>query len=175
MRLVLDGVNGWQDASVAITGDSEHTVEWRYVKDDVESEGEDAAWVANYQWESGWTATRTTGVPVPYDWLVRHDPDVVDEYAAYEVSAKGKAANPRYTMEEAYVAGIDPVDPSAEFMATITISNGMPVVTWEPDLNTNGIIRTYKVYGCETLEGGGDWQYPTNKLHRFFKVEVDMP
>jgi hypothetical protein len=53
--------------------------------------------------------------------------------------------------------------------------DGAPVVKWEPDLNTNGVIRAYKVYGKETLEGGGEWQYPTNSLHRFFKVTVEMP
>ena len=42
-------------------------------------------------------------------------------------------------------------------------------------MNTNGVVRTYKVYVSETLEGGGDWQYPTNSLHRFFKVTVEMP
>ena len=41
-------------------------------------------------------------------------------------------------------------------------------------MNTNGVVRTYKVYGSETLDGGGDWQYPTNSLHRFFKVTVEM-
>ena len=50
-------------------------------------------------------------------------------------------------------------------------------MTWEPDLNENGTksARLYKVYGSETLENGGDWQYPTNTLHRFFKVTVEMP
>ncbi|MBQ3341744.1 MAG: hypothetical protein IJG84_07590 [Kiritimatiellae bacterium] len=50
-----------------------------------------------------------------------------------------------------------------------------PIVTWNPNLNTNGVVRTYKVYGSETLENGGSWQYPTNSLHRFFKVTVEMP
>jgi len=27
----------------------------------------------------------------------------------------------------------------------------------------------------ETLEYGGERQYPTNSLHRFFKVAVEMP
>ena len=171
----LCGETAWTSECVGIVGDGEHTVEWRYVKDNAVSEGEDAAWVAGYQWESAWTATRTTKVPVPYDWLIQHNPDVVDEYAAYEASAKCKAANPRYTMETAYVAGIDPGDPIADFTAAITFSNSVPMVTWHPDLNTNGIIRTYKVYGSETLEGGGNWQYPTNSLHRFFKVSVEMP
>ncbi len=35
--------------------------------------------------------------------------------------------------------------------------------------------RLYKIYGSETLENGGEWQYPTNSLHRFFKVTVEMP
>ena len=31
----------------------------------------------------------------------------------------------------------------------------------------------YKTTG--TLENGGVWQYPTNSLHRFFRVAVEMP
>ena len=55
------------------------------------------------------------------------------------------------------------------------MKDGAPIVSWEPDLNTNGVVCTYKVYGSETLENGGNWQYPTNSLHRFFKVNVEMP
>ena len=51
-----------------------------------------------------------------------------------------------------------------------------PLVTWDPNLNEDGVARRlYKVYGSETLENGGEWQYPTNSLHRFFKVTVEMP
>ena len=76
---------------------------------------------------------------------------------------------------EEYVAGISPTNEPASFTARIEMQDGVPVVTWEPDLNTNGVVRTYKVYGRETLENGGEWQYPTNSLHRFFKVMVEMP
>ena len=93
VRLVLDGVTSWQNESVRIEGSGEHAVEWKYVKDDVESEGEDAAWVAGYHWTPDVVATRTTIVPVPYEWLTDHDPDVVDEYASYENSAKAKVAD----------------------------------------------------------------------------------
>ena len=72
-----------------------------------------------------------------------------------------------------YVAGTDPTNLASRFMAKIEMVDGAPIVTWEPDLNTNGVVRTYKVYGKETLEG--EWQYPTNSLHRFFKVTVEMP
>ena len=54
--------------------------------------------------------------------------------------------------------------------------DGLPRVWWEPDLNEGGTKneRTYKVWGKETLDDG-EWQYPTNALHRFFKVTVEMP
>ena len=35
--------------------------------------------------------------------------------------------------------------------------------------------RLLRWAGSETLENGGDWQYPTNSLHKFFKVMVEMP
>ena len=35
--------------------------------------------------------------------------------------------------------------------------------------------RLLRWAGSETLENGGDWQYPTNSLHKFFKVTVEMP
>ena len=46
----------------------------------------------------------------------------------------------------------------------------------ERKVDEDGVARRlYKVYGSETLENGGEWQYPTNSLHRFFKVTVEMP
>lgn len=76
---------------------------------------------------------------------------------------------------ESYLAGLDPENKNSKFTAKIEMKDGSPVVTREPDLNTNDVVRTYKVYGSETLNNGGDWQYPTNSLHRFFKVKVEMP
>ena len=54
--------------------------------------------------------------------------------------------------------------------------DGLPVLTWKPDLNENGTKseRLYKVYGKESLSDV-EWVYPTNSLHRFFKVTVEMP
>ena len=53
--------------------------------------------------------------------------------------------------------------------------DGAPLLALEPDLNANGVIRTYKVYGKETLDGGGELQHPMNSHHRFFKVTVEIP
>lgn len=74
-----------------------------------------------------------------------------------------------------FVAGTDPTKKDDLFAAKIDMQNGAPVVTWEPNLNTNGEVRLYKVYGKETLSSAEEWAYPTNSLHRFFKVTVEMP
>ena len=115
-------------------------------------------------------------MPVPYAWLVQHNSEIVDEFEAYETVAKATASNGRNKVWECFVAGISPTNETSVFTAKIEMKDGVPVVTWEPNLNTNGVVRVYKVYGKETLEnGGGEWQYPTNSLHRFFKVTVEMP
>ena len=114
VRLILDGITGWRNESVAITGSGNHTVEWRYVKDNAESDGEDAAWAAGFRWEPVQTATQTTQVPVPYAWLRAHDPTVADEYEAYEAAAKNMAAN-GHKVWECYVLGLDPQVATSDF------------------------------------------------------------
>ena len=104
-----DGVNSWREESVRIEGDGEHAVAWTYTKDNVESEGEDAAWVAGYGWASDYVETKTTAVPVPYAWLLRHDPEIVDEFDAYETAAKEVGEN-GYMLWESYVIGVNPND-----------------------------------------------------------------
>ena len=103
----VGGETGWTNVSVAVSGSGEHTLTWTYLKDDAESEGEDCIWVAGYGWASAETYTHTTVVPVPYAWLVAHDPDVVDEYEAYEAAAKKMAANGGKVWE-CYALGLDP-------------------------------------------------------------------
>ena len=114
-------------------------------------------------------------MPIPYAWLLQNDSEIVDEFDAYEAAANATAANGFNKVWECYVTGISPTNEAAKFSAKIEMKDGAPVVTWKPDLNTNGIVRIYKVYGSETLENGGEWQYPTNSLHKFFKVTVEIP
>ena len=176
----LCGETAWVNESVAITGTGAHTVEWRYVKDDVESEGEDAAWVANYQWASAWTATRTTEVPVSYAWLTAHDPGVVDEYDAYEASAMATAANGRKVWE-CYVVGLDPQVATNDFriVSFPMKADGTPDfanVAFNPPQAKWNVPATYKVKGAATL--AGPWRdVPAggNPAYRFFKVEVVLP
>ena len=176
----LCGETAWTNVCVEIVGEGEHTVVWRYVKDDVESAGEDAAWVANYQWTSAWTATRTTEVPVPYAWLTAHDPDVVDEYEAYEASAKATAVN-GHKVWECYVVGLDPQGEEAFRITTFQMkADGTPdlsSIAFAPvqeQWNVPGATPVVK--GAATVEG--EWQTVTeeNKAgFRFFKVVVEVP
>ncbi len=167
-----DGATGWKTVSARVEGAGAHTLVWRYVKDDVELDGEDCIWVADFGWTSDLTETQTTAVPVPYAWLLANCPDAVDEYDVYEAVAKQPAANGRLTVADCYVAGLDPNDPAAEFKAVIEMVDGVPVVMPSPDLKDE---RVYKVLGKTSLEDAGEWQYPTNALHHFFKISVEMP
>lgn len=64
-----------------------------------------------------------------------------------------------------------PVAPEA---AADAISNDVPYITWSPNLNTNGVVRKYTFLGKESLADNVEWA-PTNSVHRFFKVRVEMP
>ena len=73
-----------------------------------------------------------------------------------------------------YVAGTnpDPTATNAEFVASIKMSNGSPVVTWFPDLKE---ARRYVIEGRASLSPLDDWHSPTNSLDRFFRVSVQLP
>ena len=75
-----------------------------------------------------------------------------------------------------WLAGLDPSDPEdAEFTVSIAISNGMPRLSWSPDL---GDRRTYTIWGRATLDASSTWP-PVDAealgadLNQFFKVSVD--
>ena len=151
---------------------------WKYRKDGATSYAPDCVWVDQVQWvpADGSGYTLTTPEPVPYSWLDEYRIGVGTDYETAGNAASGKMQGGRaLQVWQDYVAGTDPTNLASRFTAKIEMADGAPIVTWEPDLNTNGVIRIYKVYGKETLEGGGEWQYPTNSLHRFFKVTVEMP
>lgn len=133
---------------------------------------------AQWRLDEAWAGyTITTPEPVPYSYFDESYPTLLAEHDGdYEAAGHAAASNGRNKVWECFVAGISPTNETSVFTAKIEMKDGVPVVTWEPNLNTNGVVRVYKVYGKETLEnGGGEWQYPTNSLHRFFKVTVEMP
>ncbi len=179
----LDGETTWQTVTQAISGSGSHTLLWKYVKDDMSSEGGDCCWVADYHWASAYTATQTTEVPVPYAWLRGYYPHTADEYDAYESAAKDTAANGVNKMWECYVAGLNPTNVTDVFRAVISMENGKPVIGWTPDLNEGGTKqeRVYIVEGRPSLTEG-DWEelrIENGELRigdcRFFRVKVTLP
>ncbi len=178
----LDGESGWQTVSHEISGTGPHTLLWCYVKDDVESEGEDCCRVADYQWASAYTETQTTPAPVPYAWLRDFYPEISDEYDAYESAALATAANGVNPVWECYVAGISPTDEAMRFEATIEMgADGKPVVKWNPPLSEEEAAkRTYRTLGKRTLDSNEEWtdvtdvDDPDAAGWRFFKVKVEM-
>ena len=182
VKAYISGETDWTNVSVAVTGPGEHTLTWTYLKDDVESEGEDCIWVGGFGWESAEPYTHTTEVPVPYAWLTAHDPDVVDEYEAYEASAKKTAANGRKVWE-CYVVGLDP-----QTMDEFKISAFPMKADGTPDLENIAVDPPQSqwnvpgaravVKGAATL--GGEWKAvegataAEKAAMRFFKVVVEV-
>ena len=177
-----DGINSWTNESVRIEGGGEHTVTWTYKKDDVESDGEDVAYVAGYGWVSDYTETQTTEVPVPYAWLTAHDPGVVDEYDAYETSAKATAVNGHKTWE-CYVLGLDPQGGEAFRITTFQMkADGTPdlenIAVDPPKAQWNVPGARAVVKGAATLDG--EWKSvegataAEKAAMRFFKVVVEV-
>ena len=73
-----------------------------------------------------------------------------------------------------YVVGADPTNAASVFTAGIEIVDGVPQVIWSPNLNTNGVVRSYTIWGKERLTDAV-WHSPTNAADIFFKVSVEMP
>ena len=111
-------------------------------------------------------ATKTTPVPVPYEWL---DGTHLVFDGDYEKAARAVGMNGR-PVWESYVAGLNPLNPDSRFRASVEMVDGKPVVVWSPDL---GDKRVYKVFGKRNLSDP-KWE-PRADGHRFFKVEVAMP
>ncbi|MDD4019880.1 MAG: leucine-rich repeat domain-containing protein, partial [Kiritimatiellae bacterium] len=155
----------WLESRIVVRGIGKHKIRWDYVKDDSYSEGEDCAWIDAVVWEPG---TAGTEVPVPYAWL---DGFGLSAWGGYEEAAFADADGDGYPSWEEYVAGTDPTNRASVFTAFISLRDGIPSVTWDPDLRPE---RIYTVEGTASLTGA-DWQSPTNATHRFFRVKVSMP
>ena len=119
----------------------------------------------------------STEIPVP--------PEYLDEFMTWLEEngiagptvyrkAKQRDACGRPVVED-FIAGVDPHDGKAAFRAIITVKDGKPVITWDPDLNADGAKRrTYTVFGNPGLNTQG-WRTPTRDGDKFFKVDVSLP
>lgn len=174
----LDYASDWTAASVNIVGDGEHVVRFEFWNAGTVATISDCAYLDQVSWTGDMVDhTVTTPEEVPYSYFDNDYPSLLAEYGGdYEAAALATAANGHNKVWECFVAGISPTNETSRFSAKIEMRDGLPVLMWEPDLNESGTKseRLYKVYGKESLSDV-DWVYPTNSLHRFFKVTVEMP
>jgi len=172
--------NSWESASVSIPAGT-HTVRLAYTHPSRGyTTGGNGAWVDRLSFAGGKpadeekTETTSTEVPVPFDWLAAHYPKAAT--SDYETLAAAKGAN-GYTVWQSYVAGLDPTDEESVFKAVVTVENGVPVVTYEPELTpAQAALRTYTTYGKKTLKDL-QWQKVTSgneSAYKFFYVTVEM-
>jgi uncharacterized repeat protein (TIGR02543 family) len=119
-----------------------------------------------------WTRsmTSTTPVPVPYAWLDQYPILLGLAGGDYETAALADVDGDGHLAWQEYVSGSAPTNRESVFMSLISLSNGVPRVTWVPDLGTS---RVYTVYGRTNLTEG-TWG-ATNADSRFFRVNVWMP
>ena len=169
----------WHYVSHEIAKGGKHTLKWEYSKDGATSFAPDCVWLDQVQWipADGSGFTLTTPEPVPYSWLAEYGLGVAEgdfEAAANAASGKADGMGKPLSVWQDYVAGTDPTNAASRLTAMIEMRGDEPIITWEPNLNTNGDIRTYKVHGKENLTDPA-WTCPTNSLHRFFRVTVEMP
>ncbi len=116
---------------------------------------------------------------VPYTWIDKFKDcaafcdAVVVASGDYEKMAQIKGLND-YTFEQCYVAGLDPTKADDTFVAKIKFVDGLPVITYDPDL---GGERMYVTEGVSEL--GGEWteiKSDADKADkRFFRVRVVLP
>ena len=89
----------------------------------------------------------------------------------------GKTAadgSPMYVWQD-YAVGTDPTNPDDVFRTLIEMVDGVPCISWEPNLNTNGTVRIYRILGkADLADPEEDWAR-VRPGHRFFKVTVEMP
>lgn len=115
--------------------------------------------------------TSFSPVPIPLSWLFRHGLALDGDC---DLAVAALAANGSNAVWECYVCGIDPTDANAKFEVRIDIRNGVPTISWTPDLSSNypAPSRLYTVEGKANLSD--EWA-ATNSASRFFRVRVSMP
>ena len=169
---------GWQYVKIEVPTSGKHTLRWEYRKDEETTFMPDCVWVDRVQWipsnESGHTVT--TPVPVPYSWLSHFGLGMTTDFEEAANSWLGKTSDGKQLhVWQDYVAGTIPTNADSVFTAKIDMVDGVANITWEPDLNEGGTkdIRIYKIWGKQFLDDA-EWSYPTDSLHRFFRVSVEL-
>ncbi len=165
-----DGITDWIQVTCTV-GEGPHIIRWEYRKDESLGDGEDCAWVDQliFPYASP-SVTTTTPVPVPYAWLDQYPALLSMASNDYEVAAHADIDGDGHAAWQEYVTGSVPTNRDSVLRTRISVSNGMPWLTWSPDLGT---ARVYTVNGITNLTAEA-WG-PTNSGSRFFRVKAQMP
>lgn len=122
--------------------------------------------------------TSALTIPWSYDYYERfssqYDPDV--ETAMKMSSGKRTTAGEEMFVWQDFVAGTDPLDASSKFEAVISLVDGIPIVTWKPELSPEqAALRKYTTYGKASLSDE-KWNEVVGDAakYNFFKVTVEM-
>ena len=178
MARIAGNDTAWRFVSIDVPSGGKHTFRWEYAKDGSTTHSPDCVWLDRVQWipADGSGHTLTTPEPVPYSWLSGYGLGLDSDFETAARQSFGKRDDNGGAAQvwQDYVAGTDPTNLNSALTAMIAVRGGSPFVSWTPDLNTNGEVRVYTVFGKTNLTDAA-WQSPTNSAHRFFKVKVEMP
>ena len=104
----------------------------------------------------------------------RYSADI--ETAMKMPSGKRTAAGEEMFVWQDFVAGTDPLDACSKFEVVISLVDGLPVISWTPELSpAQAALRNYTVYGKSNLNDA-EWSVVDGDEGRysFFKVGVEM-
>ena len=127
------------------------------------------------------TEIRGGAVAIPESWAANY-PRFTEMFGADFSSALTKSTGKRDSQGNAllvwhdYVAGTDPTKEDDVFMASITMVDGRPVVSYAPELpEIEKSKRKYTIYGKTRLQDE-EWQVADDNAskYNFFKVTVEM-
>ena len=172
-RARRDGTGDWTAVSVRL-GEGPHSLRWEYRKDEMDDAGktgEDCGWVDAVSWTPLATA-EAGGVPVA--WIENLGLGSAAPESAAAVAAEDPDGDGMSTAEE-YVAGTDPTDAASVFTSRLAVQDGVPTVSWTPDL---GGERRYRVWAKrdmteERWTNVTDIAEPGAEGWRFFAVGVE--
>lgn len=175
----ITGGQGWSTVSLKL-GEGKHLLEWEFWKDEKDGLDHDdyCALLDNVAWmpsnlENAVQTEEANGVAsVSFVWLKGY-PRYLDSVGGdYEAAARLIGRN-GYPLWQSYVAGLDPENDESVFKSYIELKDGIPEITWHPDL---GAVRKYTILGKKTLVEK-DWM-PVDagdqKKFNFFKVKVEL-
>ena len=181
----ISGSRDWAKVTCRVDDAGAVIFRWTYSKDSSSSGGQDCGWLKNIAWMPDGvfvptSATGSQGLTIPLDWFDRY-PSFAEKFGTDRQAAAlmptGKTAadgSPMYVWQD-FVNGCDPTNPEEVFRATIEMVDGVPYVSWEPNLNTNETLRIYRILGKADLADPGEEWLRVRPGHRFFKVTVEMP